>query len=103
MWRPPEPVDRLLQHLLGAGEVGDVDRMERTTESIGDLLAVRVGPVQHRHAGTPLGQRLSGRTPEARCPADDDGLLPGDRNIVAPEHLDNPGRRAGARPGAVTY
>ena len=77
-----EPVDRLLQHLFGAGEVGDVDRMERTTESIGDLLAVRVGPVQHRHAGTPLGQRLSGRTPEARCPADDDGLLPGDIHLA---------------------
>ena len=59
-----------------------VDQMQIAGASIGDLLAVRVGPVQHRHAGTPLGQRLSGRTPEARCPADDDGLLPGDLHLA---------------------
>ena len=32
-----EPVDRLLQHLLGAGEVGDVHLVERAADGVGDL------------------------------------------------------------------
>jgi hypothetical protein len=72
----PPGLDRLRQHLLGAGEVGDVHLVERAADRLGHLFAVRLWPVQHRHTGAPLGQRFYGRPPKARCPAHDDGLLP---------------------------
>ena len=49
---------------------------------VGDFLALRLRPVQHRHAGAALGQRLCGRLAEARRPADDDGLLARDLHLA---------------------
>ena len=46
------------------------------------VLAVRLRPVQDRHAGAALGQRLRGRLSEAGRPADDDGLLPRDLHLA---------------------
>ena len=76
-----EAVDGLLQHLLGAREVGDVHLVEGAADRFGHLFAIGLRPVQHRYAGTPLGQRLCGRPPKARCPAHDDGFLARDLHL----------------------
>ena len=83
MCSPPSAVDGLLQHLLGALEVGDVDFVERAADGVGDFLALRLRPVKHRHAGAALGQRLCGRLAEPGRPADDDGLLPRDLHLAS--------------------
>ena len=82
MCSPPSAVDRLLQDLLGAVEVGDVDLVEAAADGVGDFLALRLRPVQDRHAGPTLGQRLCGRLAEPRRPADDDGLLTRDLHLA---------------------
>ena len=46
--QPAELVDRGLQRLLGAGEVGDVDRVELAADALRDLLAVGTLAVEHR-------------------------------------------------------
>ena len=51
-------------------------------DGVGHLLALRLRPVQDRHARATLGQQLGGRLAEARRPADDDGLLPGDLHLA---------------------
>ena len=49
---------------------------------VGDVLAVRLRPVQDRDTRATLGQRLGGGLAEARRAADDDGLLPGDLHLA---------------------
>ena len=43
-----ELVDRGLQRLLGAGEVGDVDGVERAADAVGNRLTVGALAVEHR-------------------------------------------------------
>ena len=54
MCSPPSAVDRLLQDLLGALEVGDVHLVEGSADGVGDFLALRLRPVEDRHAGPTL-------------------------------------------------
>ena len=70
-----EFVDRGLQGLLGAGEVGDVDRIERAADAGRDVLAVRTLAVEHRDTGPARGQQLGAGAAHARGAADDDHLL----------------------------
>ena len=46
--QPAQLVDGRLQRFLGPGEVGDVDRIERAADALGDLLAVGALAVEHR-------------------------------------------------------
>jgi hypothetical protein len=73
-----EIVDRGLQGLLGAREVGDVDRVELPADAVSDGLAVRTLPVEHRDLRAALVQQLGAGTPHPRRAADDDDLLPAD-------------------------
>ncbi len=73
-----ELVDRGLQRLFGAGEVGDVNRVERTAEALGNLLTVGTFAVENGDIGTALGEQFRGGASHPRCAADDDGLLPVD-------------------------
>ena len=73
-----ELVDRGLQRLLGAGEVGDVDRIELAADTLGDLFAVRTLAVEHRDLRAPLVQKLGAGPSHSRSAADDDDLLPAD-------------------------
>ena len=75
-------LDRLLQHLLGACEVGDVHLVERAADGIGHLSALRLRPVQHRNARATLGEQLCGCPSEARRTTDDDGLLALDLHLA---------------------
>ena len=82
-----EPVDRLLQHLLGAYEVGDVHLVERAADGVRHLAPFGLRPVQHRDARATLGQRLRGRPSEARRSTDDDGLLALDLHLAPFQRL----------------
>ena len=76
-----EVVDRDLQRLLGAGEVGDVDGIELAgppIEALGHLLAVGTLTVEHRDLRAAFGQQLGAGTTHSRRAADDDDLLPAD-------------------------
>ena len=55
---------------------------KRAADGVGDFLALRLRPVEHRHAGPPLGQRLGGGLAEPGRPADDDGLLSRDLHLA---------------------
>lgn len=51
-----ETINRGLQDLFGAGEVGDIDRVERRADRLGNTLAVGPLAVQYRHVSTAFCQ-----------------------------------------------
>ena len=79
-----EFVDRGLQRLLSAGEVGDVDWIERAAEPLGNNLAVGTLAVQHVYVRATFSVQFGARPTHPRRAADDDDLLPVDLHPEPP-------------------
>ena len=94
-------VDRRVDRRLGAVVVGDVTRMERAAERLGDLGSGRLRPVDDGDLATALDDPLGRRPGHARCAADDHGPTLCDLHACLPLFESSPMMSRRRRSGSV--